>query len=221
MKSLERLAALGFAPTAILDVGAHAGDFARTARRIFPAAHILMVEALPECAPTLAKVCSEIGNAEFFVALVGAHPWAKVSFFVADNEAAGKALCKTGSSVYRERSDFPMEERKIAQTTLHAVRAGHTFGLVKLDIQGAELDALDGYGDMSAVDAILMEMSLVEYNEGAPLIADVLPAMRDCGFVLFDVDEHMSRDQRGTLLQIDGLFLRADARVRPKGPFWT
>lgn len=218
MKSLERLRDLGFAPAAILDVGAHCGVFAWEARRVFPAARILMIEPLPECAPFLAATVERIGNAEYVTALVGA-VMRDVSFFVAD--ASERPMSKTGSSVYRERSDFAMEERKVRQTRLDDVLAGRqAFPFVKLDIQGAELDAIEGYGDMSAVEAFLIEMSLVQYNDGAPLIAEAIAFMAAKGFVLFDIDNRWQRDKRGTLLQIDGVFLRRDAKIRPTGPFW-
>lgn len=220
MKSLVRLRDLGFSPTAILDVGAFIGNFSRLARKVFPSARILMVEALPEAEPFLSTAAEEIGNASFVIALAGARR-GPATFFVVDSEARPE-ICKTGSSIYRERSDYPMVRRTTMQSPLAETLAGkEPFQLVKLDVQGAELGVLAGYGDMSGVHAFLLEMSLVEYNEGAPLIDAVLPRMRDYGFVLFDIDETHHRDRRGTLLQLDGLFLREDAKVRPRGPFWT
>ena len=219
MKSLVRLRDLGFAPKAILDVGAFVGNFSRMARKHFPEAHIMMIDALPEVEPYLATAAEEIGNAEFAIALAGARN-GPATFYVVDSEARPD-VCKTGSSIYREKSEYPMIARAVTQAPLSETLAGkEPFQLVKLDVQGAELDVLAGYGDMSGVHAILLEMSLVEYNAGAPLIDAVLARVREYGFVLFDIDETHHRDRRGTLLQLDGLFLREDARVRPRGPFW-
>jgi hypothetical protein len=65
-----------------------------------------------------------------------------------------------------------------------------------------------------------MEISLVEYNKGAPLIHVVLNELSVMGFVLFDVvEEH--RHLGGHLLQIDGLFVRPTSRFRPQPPFWS
>ena len=73
--------------------------------------------------------------------------------------------------------------------------------------------------ELSKVEVILMEISLVEYNKGAPLIHVVLNELSVMGFVLYDVvEEH--RHLGGRLFQIDGLFVRPTSRFRPHPPFW-
>jgi hypothetical protein len=70
------------------------------------------------------------------------------------------------------------------------------------------------------VEVIMIELSLVEYNKGAPLIATVLSELSKIGFVLYDiVEEH--RHWSGGLLQIDGLFMRSGSRFRLHPPFWN
>ena len=94
------------------------------------------------------------------------------------------------------------------------------YQLLKLDVQGAELAVLRGLGcHLSMVEVILMEMALVDYNNGASLIGAVLGELSRMGFVLYDiVEEH--RHLGGRLFQIDGLFVRPDSRFRPQPPFW-
>jgi hypothetical protein len=88
-------------------------------------------------------------------------------------------------------------------------------------VQGAELDVLRGLGyHRSKVEVILMEISLVNYNKGAPLIDVVLSDLGRMGFVLYDILEER-RDLGGRLLQIDGLFVRPTSRFRPQPPFWS
>jgi len=56
--------------------------------------------------------------------------------------------------------------------------------------------------------AILAELSVHEYNRGAPLAFEMITTLDGLGFRLFDVLalHHM----RGLLFQFDGLFLRKD-----------
>jgi FkbM family methyltransferase len=212
----------GFMPTAILDIGAYDGHFSRGVRQIFEDAYILMIDALAEKGRVLADVCREVGNADYLIALLGDRETEATSFFVVNTEMRPD-LVKTGSSKFKENANFPMEERALPQRTLGSIVAdrGLPFQLLKLDVQGAELDVLRGLGyQLSKVEVILMEISLVDYNKGAPLIDVVLIELSGMGFVLYDiVEEH--RHLGGRLLQIDGLFVRPTSRFRPHPPFWS
>jgi FkbM family methyltransferase len=220
--ALIRLRESGFAPTGVLDIGAYEGHFAREARSVFREAHILMVDALAENEEALKQVSAEIGGAAYAIAMLGDADREAIPFFVVDTERR-PGLVKTGSSKFRERTEFPMQERAIAQRRLDSLIASYDppYGLIKLDVQGAEVDVLRGLGERLAdAEFILMEMSLVEYNEGAPLIAKALSSLENMGFVLCEiVEEHRHRD--GALLQIDGLFARPTSRFRAQPPFWA
>ena len=166
-RSLMRICSAGFNPTGLLDIGAHDGEFSRGARKIFENAHIMMVEALEEKQAVLTAAAAELGNADCVISLLGDREVENVSFFVVDRKVRPE-LVTTGSSKYRENTDFPMEERRITQRTLRSLLdgSGRQYQFVKLDVQGAELDILTGLGHhLSVVEVILMEMSLVEYNK--------------------------------------------------------
>lgn len=223
-QSLVRLRNLGFAPTGILDVGAYEGHFSRGARQIFEKANILMIDALHEKEPILADTCKELGNADHVIAILGEEEKDATPFFVVNaivNKAMPYRVIKTGSSKFKENSNFPTEERVLPQRTLGSIVAdrGNPFELVKIDVQGAELEVLKGLGrHLSMVEVILMEMSLVNYNAGAPLIDTLLCELREMDFVLYDiVEEHRFG---GCLFQIDGLFVRPASRFRPQPPFF-
>jgi FkbM family methyltransferase len=217
-----RLRDLGFAPTGILDVGAYEGQFSRGARQIFSPARIVMVDALAEKEQMLADTARDIGNADHVIALLGDTEAEATPFFVV-NAATHSGVIQTGSSKYMENSAIPREERLIPQRTLSGIvtQFGMPFQLLKLDVQGAELDVIRGLGyQLSMVEVILMEMSLADYNQGAPLIHSVLGELNSMGFLLFDiVGEH--RIETRQLIQIDGLFLRPSCRFRPHPPFWA
>jgi FkbM family methyltransferase len=218
--ALEELRRLGFVPGSILDIGAYTGEFSEAVRSIFPDAFILMIDALKETEATLAATCKRIGNAEYRLALLGDSERTDTPFYVVNVETHPH-LVKTGSSKYEENAVFPHERRSLTQCTLKNLvqPLRRTFQLIKLDVQGAELDVLRGAGEiLSDVQVALLELSLVEYNKGAPLIEQVLFALRDMDLVLYDiVGEH--RFHGNKLFQIDGLFVRSGSRFRPKPPF--
>lgn len=219
-QGLSRLRDLGFSPTSILDVGAYEGQFSRGARQIWKDAYIFMIDALLEKEPILASACRELGNADHLIAMLGEREMEAASFFVADTELRPD-LVKTGSSKFRENSTFPMNERALPQRTLDSIviDCGRSFQLLKLDVQGAELEVLKGFGrHLSNIEVILMEMSLVEYNKDAPLIDVMLGELRRMDFVLYDIIEELRYG--GRLFQLDGLFVRPTSRFRPQPPFW-
>jgi hypothetical protein len=103
-------------------------------------------------------------------------------------------------------------------TTLDAVMAAHAPTgevFLKLDVQGAELDILKGAPrTLERTSTVLLEASIVEYNLGAPRIADVISFMRDRGFVLFDVWD--LRRIGSVLAQVDLLFTRCGSILEGK-----
>ena len=80
--------------------------------------------------------------------------------------------------------------------------------LIKMDVQGAELDVLAGAEDaLKHCDVLIVEMSLLNYNKGAPLFSDVVAAVSQLGLKCVDICE-IHRLGPGLIFQIDLLFVR-------------
>ena len=59
---------------------------------------------------------------------------------------------------------------------------------MKIDAPGYELEILKGSGRMlETLKTVLLEVSLIEINQGAPLFAEVVSFMNDKGFVPYDI----------------------------------
>ena len=55
--------------------------------------------------------------------------------------------------------------------------------LMKIDIQGAEIDALKGATEtLSHCKDVVLSVQFIEYNKGAPMAKDVLEYMESIGF---------------------------------------
>lgn len=86
---------------------------------------------------------------------------------------------------------FPIGARDLDVIPLDWWADGHgiaSVDLLKLNIQGAELDALRG-GEklLSTASAVFLEVSFVESYIGRPMFADVDTYMRAAGFEFFDL----------------------------------
>ena len=58
---------------------------------------------------------------------------------------------------------------------------------VKLDIEGAELDALKGFSSMyESIDLICCEVAIRKNFEGGPLASEVVCYLKEQGFEIFD-----------------------------------
>ena len=57
-----------------------------------------------------------------------------------------------------------------------------------------------GVRTLAGIEAIVVELSLLEYNKGAPLIGEVMRWLGEQGFALFDVFP-LARIRAGVLLE--------------------
>jgi len=204
---LTNLRNLGFKPENILDIGAYVGRWTEVTRRIFPEAKFLMIEAQESKRELLnAVVDGARGQARVDIALVGATP-GQATFYEME----------TGSSMYPEMTAVPRTLLTKQRTTIDEVIARNGIERVdfaKLDVQGAELDVLAGGPQLlKTCELFLMEASVVPYNVGAPLIADVIAFMAEKGFRLFDLCEIKRARSTNFVLQVDLLFARADRDI--------
>ena len=202
--ALARLKSLGFAPAVIYDIGAYRGGWTRIASAAFPAAKIVLFEANSDHAGVLAG----LGHRQIMTAL-GAEDGGHRAFHV---PRAGDV---TGASLYLEQTTHyaasNLDVRALALARLDTIVAREQLpvpDLVKIDVQGAELDVLAGAGDtLRGTQALIVEVSLVDYNRNAPLMADVIAALDRAGFRCADLCE-VHRTGGNFVLQLDLLFVR-------------
>jgi FkbM family methyltransferase len=203
-----RLRDQGFSPNGIIDVGAHKGDWIRSVRQIFPDPPALSVEAREEQRSSLSHTCSELSGVQFVIALLGSEPRPDVQFQVHG----------TGSSLFAERSDASRTTRQLQMRTLDDVASADGRLkppiFLKLDIQGAELEVLHGAEEtLSLSEIVQIEVALLNYNEGAPLSAEVVAFMDAKGFAFYDIAGFI-RPTGTDLVQIDILFAKKTSRLR-------
>lgn len=186
-----------------LDVGANVGSFAMMIRNNFPKLDMFLLEANPFCDGSLNRT----GIPYEIVCLSDIER--EVKFFFEDNNFQG-----TGASYYLEKTihyskqNFTLMQTKLLDDVILEKYGNHKqFDFIKMDTQGSELDILRG-GEKTAAKAkyILIETSIVEYNEKAPLQDEVFKYMDFIGFKPTELVE--SHIDNGTLVQEDWIFTR-------------
>lgn len=205
-KAYRRLAQRGFAPAAIVDVGAYEGNWTRLAKRVFPDASVIMCEAQPGKREFLEAVCRDLPNVSYVSALMGAKAGEELEF----------SEMETGSSIYPENSNVARTTRTLPTRVLDDV-AGELEGpcFLKIDVQGAELMVLEGAAQfLDKCDFVQLEVALLDYNKGAPTFLEVIEYMDARDFVPFDISGS-SRPNGVDLVQVDLLFARRGSARRP------
>ena len=87
--------------------------------------------------------------------------------------------------------------------------------LIKLDLQGAELQALAGASECLAhAQAVMLELSFIPLQKNWPLIGDVIPFMKERGFICYDIAGLWHRPLDGALAQGDFVFLNQNNKLR-------
>jgi FkbM family methyltransferase len=208
----------GFAPSAILDIGANAGEWSRVAASIFASSRIVMIDGDPENEPAIHNTRSEIGaRASYFLCLLGAEKKDAVTFYRPE-------VGTTGSSVLPEMTSFGKEAITLQMDTLDSLTEKLDLGaplLMKLDVQGFELEILKGGKNaLAASEVVITEASLLQYNEGAPLFADVVAFMHQAGFAVYDFCGQNRRETDNALFQTDVVFVRRESSLRARKKFW-
>lgn len=201
--SLEKWKSLGFSPSLIVDIGAYEGNWSRRAREIWPDADLLMLEGNPAKFDGLQYVAHEICG-EVRSVLLGSESGRSVDFYVMES----------GSSVLPENSPLERSVLTLQTSTLDEVVGELVCDFIKIDVQGYELDVLAGGSrTLRRAEAVLIEVSVIEVNAGAPLMHEVVRFMDEAGFIVADVIEMHARPLDGATNQVDLLFLSRRSRL--------
>lgn len=211
LASLQTAAAVGFAPATILDVGAARGAWSRQAAQVWPEAKFLLVDPLEENRAALAQAVGRLSDAAFQMAAVGREAGSTVMHVHSDLD---------GSSLYEEREEaVEGTTRSVGMTTVdrlvrdYALRAPL---LLKADVQGAELAVVDGAElTLKQTELVVLEVSLFDFFRGAaPQLGELVAAMGERGFVVWDIFGMGYRPLDGALSQVDMAFVRREGMFR-------
>lgn len=192
----------------VVDVGANRGQFALVARHTFPSARIIAFEPLEGPGRVFERVFKEDESVQLRWVAIGAEA-EQVEMHISARDDSSSIL-PIGTEQSRV---FPGTE-EVGTTIIEVRRLGDQCSsddivspaLLKLDVQGFELEALRGCESLlSYFSWVYCECSFVSLYEGQALADEVIAWLRHRQFQLVGV-YNMSYDRRGMAVQADFLF---------------
>jgi len=143
-----------------------------------------LFEAMPE----VEQLYNNLGWQDYTIGPLGNKDKEEIVFYQ-------NTMYPGGNSYYRENPDINPEAlkyfpdssaRKMIMRTLDSMVEQYNIplpDLIKMDVQGAELDILKGAEKtLKSCNHIILEVQKVEYNKGAPQQKEVLDYMKSIGF---------------------------------------
>jgi len=198
----------GFDFATVVDAGASRGQFALFALWRFQHARIICFEPLPE-AVGVARQVLPADRVDLHGLALGASS-VHTSLHVSAQDDSSSLL-----PIGREQVDVFPGTQEVRQVTVRVDRLERYLSrdiarpcLLKIDVQGFELDVLKGAGSsLDVVDEILVETSFVELYDGQPLAHEVVSYLASRGLWLANVSG-ISRRADGQAVQAEFLFRR-------------
>ncbi len=197
----------------VIDVGAHEGQFAIFALRLAPKADVHSFEPLARPRRKLKRVLKDT-RATVLPYAIGAAS-GRTEMHVMEDDDSSSVLAPS----QRQRSRFGTREAERTTVTMRTLDEIYPETppqpvLLKLDVQGFELEALKGAKRLlPEVATVLVEASFAPFYEGQPLFHDVHSWLTQRGFMLIGGHCEAVSDS-GRWEQGDFIFERVDVSPR-------
>jgi FkbM family methyltransferase len=196
----------------VLDVGAHEGDFSECVLAHQPWARLHAFEPLPGAFAELRRRLAPFGGVELWPFALGSREevrgltvrrYAQATSFLPNGPVLDEGLFGLDFST---RETLPVRVRRLAD---HAAERGIVrVDLLKLDVQGFEIEVLEGAGRLLETTGwVYAEAHLKPLYEGGPLLGELARFLEGRGFALVRTTAPRL-DRRGEPVECDAIFRR-------------
>lgn len=172
-------------PRVVYDLGACVLHWTSRAKKVWPDAEFYAFEAMED-----SEFLFKEKGVPYYIGLFSDQDGKEIGFYE-NTEHPG------GNSYYQENTEFSppaaflfdeshrVVKRSVTLDTAVKLKGFPLPDLIKMDVQGAEMDVLRGAKDsLKNCKDLILELQHVEYNRGAPLKDEVIAYVESLGFKL-------------------------------------
>lgn len=207
--TLQHLFQKGFQPEIVLDLGAAKGYWSEYAQSFFPKATFYMVDPLQESEAHLKQLCESSDRFHYLLCAVGDRTDKLLMNVTTDLDGSSLLSFNRPPEPQDRVVDICRVDDLLAEGKLKPPQ------LVKMDLQGYELKALEGGKRLfETAEVFILETSLFEFMPDQPLVHEVVAYMAERNYVVFDIAGHLRRPYENDLGQVDFVFVKRDSPLR-------
>jgi len=189
----RRLKENGIELNNIIDVGCYKGSWTSKLKLIYPSANYYLIDPNDKYKDKL----EVLGN--FYHEVVGQQKEER-SFNFSKKETE-----ETGNSLYDENSNIEFNKKTMLVKPLKDIVPNQTYDLIKMDVQGAELEIIEGSLELfQNTKFVQLECPIHHNNKGAPFFEHYINYMANSNFKVFDIDTIFFNNK---LMVLDLLFV--------------
>lgn len=211
-QSLKHILSLNYYPETIVDDGVAEGT--GELQDNFPKSRFLWIEPLKEFEHFLKKLSKKL-NGQYIIAAAGS--FNGFSIIQVDPDLFGSSLLYEESDSYKKR-----ETKVIRLDDLIDEYNLKSDILLKVDVQGYELEVLEGAQELlQNCEIVILELTFIRNVKGIPEFYDVIDYMKKRNYVVYDILSGINRPYDNALFQRDFLFVKENGRFRESNIFAT
>lgn len=192
----------------VVDIGANRGQFVLAARKWAHMARVVAFEPLNEAATTFRNVFQKDSRVTLHQAAIGPQTGeTTIHVSAADDSSSLLPISPLQERLFPGTNEIRAEIVKVGRLSDYITHEEIvTPAMLKLDVQGYELEALRGCEDLlSRFSHVYAECSFVELYHGQALVDDIIAWLRNRGWRLSGT-YNMTYDRQGRSIQADFLF---------------
>jgi FkbM family methyltransferase len=198
----------------IVDGGAYIGTFSLDIAEVFPLATVYAFEPSHQSYELLVKNTAANHRIKPSRFALGAEPGKHI--FYTNASPLTNSLSKTSIETLKYFQGFndlqgQDEAEVITLQEFLAKEQVHCVDLMKLDLQGHELQAIKGLGGMlNSIKLVYIEIEFLRIYENTPLFSEVESFLREKGFFFYQFYGLVRSPDDGRLLYGDAIFLNSN-----------